>query len=358
MAKTVLIVEDNELNMKLFRDLLEAHGYQTSGTSNGFEALDLVRKLRPDLILMDIKMPGLDGIAAARRIADLSRRTRVILMSADLTVTNPGAQLVTGPAETEMGRNALIGASYDWSREISTHEPEYYRWNQWFFLQMFQRGLAYRKDSAVNWCPNDQTVLANEQVVGGRCERCDAIVTKKKLTQWYFKITEYADRLLADMDQLEGHWPDRVLSMQRNWIGRSTGALARFESLLVQFLQTITVDDQWFPRYHGTPDWIEKYIFPGGELASVGEMLKSLARTTSLSMYHAENCGTHYAHTLRAWRARFRNNLARVRALGFDDRLPSPARGLFELGPGVVLGHEHGDVFLTARCDASQVRHR
>ena len=88
----------------------------------------------------------------------------------------------------------------------------------------------------------------------------------------------------------------------------------------VMFLQTITVDDQWFPKYHGTPDWIEKYIFPGGELASVGEILKSLARTTSLSLYHAENCGTHYAHTLRAWRARFHHNLARVRALGFDDR--------------------------------------
>lgn len=88
----------------------------------------------------------------------------------------------------------------------------------------------------------------------------------------------------------------------------------------VMFLQTITVDDQWFPKYHGTPDWIEKYIFPGGELASLGELQRSLARTTSLSLYHAENCGTHYARTLRAWRARFRQNVARVRALGFDDR--------------------------------------
>ena len=88
----------------------------------------------------------------------------------------------------------------------------------------------------------------------------------------------------------------------------------------LMFLQTITVDDQWFPRYHGTPDWIEKYIFPGGELASVGEILKSLARTTSLSLYHAENCGTHYARTLHAWRARFHQRLDRVRALGFDER--------------------------------------
>ena len=91
-----------------------------------------------------------------------------------------------------------------------------------------ERGLAYRKGSAVNWCPNDQTVLANEQVVAGRCERCGAEVTKRELTQWYFRITEYADRLLDDMAQLEGRWPERVLLMQKNWIGRSTGAHVDF----------------------------------------------------------------------------------------------------------------------------------
>ena len=94
--------------------------------------------------------------------------------------------------------------SFDWDRVLNTCDPEYYRWNQWLFLRMFERGLAYRKDSTVNWCPNDQTVLANEQVVAGRCERCDTLVTKKKLTQWYFRITDYADRLLDDMAQLEG----------------------------------------------------------------------------------------------------------------------------------------------------------
>ena len=114
--------------------------------------------------------------------------------------------------------------SFDWDRVLRTCDPEYYRWNQWLFLRFFERGLAYRRPSLVNWCPNDQTVLANEQVIDGRCERCDALVTKKKLTQWYFKITEYADRLLDDMAQLEGRWPDKVLTMQRNWIGRSTGA--------------------------------------------------------------------------------------------------------------------------------------
>ncbi|QTV80762.1 leucine--tRNA ligase [Microbacterium sp. NIBRBAC000506063] len=116
------------------------------------------------------------------------------------------------------------GSSYDWTRVLHTSDPEYYRWNQWLFQTLYERGLAYRKDSPVNWCPNDQTVLANEQVVDGHCERCGAEVIKKKLTQWYFKITDYADRLLDDLNQLEGFWPHKVLQMQRNWIGRSVGA--------------------------------------------------------------------------------------------------------------------------------------
>ena len=119
--------------------------------------------------------------------------------------------------------------SFDWDRTFNTCDPEYYRWNQWLFLQMFERGLAYRKASKVNWCPSCQTVLANEQVVAGLCERCDTAVTKKKLTQWYFKITDYADRLLDDMSQLEGQWPEKVLTMQRNWIGRSAGANVDFQ---------------------------------------------------------------------------------------------------------------------------------
>jgi len=119
--------------------------------------------------------------------------------------------------------------SFDWDRVLNTCDPEYYQWNQWFFLQMYNRGLAYRKNSNVNWCPSCQTVLANEQVVGGECERCDSVVTKKKLNQWYFKITDYADRLLDDMKELEGEWPEKVLLMQRNWIGRSQGAEVSFE---------------------------------------------------------------------------------------------------------------------------------
>ena len=119
--------------------------------------------------------------------------------------------------------------SFDWDRVLHTCDPEYYKWNQWLFLKMFEKGLAYRKESAVNWCPDCQTVLANEQVVAGLCERCDSAVTKKKLNQWYLKITDYADRLLDDMDQLEGAWPEKVLLMQRNWIGRSTGAQVDFK---------------------------------------------------------------------------------------------------------------------------------
>ncbi|MDI2097918.1 leucine--tRNA ligase [Ruicaihuangia caeni] len=121
-------------------------------------------------------------------------------------------------------------ASFDWDRVLHTSDPAYYKWNQWIFLRMFEKGLAYRKDSWVNWDPVDQTVLANEQVLAdGTSERSGAVVVKKKLTQWYFKITDYADRLLDDLDQLEGKWPHKVLQMQRNWIGRSMGADVDFE---------------------------------------------------------------------------------------------------------------------------------
>ncbi|MDY6055450.1 leucine--tRNA ligase [Micrococcus sp.] len=130
------------------------------------------------------------------------------------------------------------GIAVDWSRELHTSDPEYYRWTQWLFQQLYKKGLAYRKDSPVNWCPKDQTVLANEQVVDGHCERCGTEVTKRTLNQWYFRITDYADALLDDMDELTGHWPERVLAMQRNWIGRSHGAHVDFQ---VEDGPTITV---------------------------------------------------------------------------------------------------------------------
>ncbi|WP_207934140.1 leucine--tRNA ligase [Actinomadura sp. KC06] len=126
--------------------------------------------------------------------------------------------------DTQASSFHRFAPSFDWTRRLHTSDPEYYKWTQWLFLRFYDRGLAYRKGGHVNWCPKDQTVLANEQVVGGHCERCGTLVEKRVLTQWYFKITDYADRLLDDMEQLEGKWPERVLLMQRNWIGRSTGA--------------------------------------------------------------------------------------------------------------------------------------
>ncbi len=116
-----------------------------------------------------------------------------------------------------------LGLAYDWEREVQTCNPDYYKWMQWIFIQFYNKGLAYKKENPVNWCPSCQTVLANEQVVDGCCERCKSPVGKKNLSQWYFKITDYADRLLNNLDKLEG-WPNKVKVMQKNWIGKSTGA--------------------------------------------------------------------------------------------------------------------------------------
>ncbi|MBO4725492.1 MAG: class I tRNA ligase family protein, partial [Firmicutes bacterium] len=121
-----------------------------------------------------------------------------------------------------------MGLSYDWDRTVETCNENYYRWMQWIFIQFYKKGLAYKKESQVNWCPSCATVLANEQVVDGCCERCKTVVTKKKLSQWYLKITDYAERLLGNLDKLEG-WPDKVKIMQRNWIGKSHGAELTFD---------------------------------------------------------------------------------------------------------------------------------
>ncbi|MEK6325121.1 MAG: leucine--tRNA ligase [Acidobacteriota bacterium] len=122
-----------------------------------------------------------------------------------------------------------MGLSYDWSREIATCDPEYYKWNQWFFMRMWERGMLYRKLAPVNWCPKEDISLSNEQASGGECWRCGSPVIQKQLLQWFARITDYADQLLDDLNKLEGKWPDRVISMQRNWIGRSLGAEVRFE---------------------------------------------------------------------------------------------------------------------------------
>ena len=135
-----------------------------------------------------------------------------------------------------------FGFSFDWRREISTCEPEYYRWNQWFFLRMLERGLAYKKKSRVNWCPKCATVLANEQVVNGYCWRHeDTLVETREIEQWFLKTTAYAEELLDDLKLLEGGWPERVITMQRNWIGKSTGAKVRFAVADVGAGETIEV---------------------------------------------------------------------------------------------------------------------
>ncbi|MBC9954663.1 leucine--tRNA ligase [Leucobacter sp. cx-42] len=154
--------------------------------------------------------------------------------------------------------------SFDWSRVLHTSDPEYYKWNQWLFLKMYEKGLAYRKASWVNWDPVDQTVLANEQVLAdGTSERSGAMVVKKKLTQWYFRITDYADRLLDDLDTLEGQWPTKVLNMQRNWIGRSRGAEVEFE---------IEGRDEKVPVFTTRPDTLHGATFmvvaPDADLAA------------------------------------------------------------------------------------------
>ncbi|MDT8282840.1 MAG: leucine--tRNA ligase, partial [Gammaproteobacteria bacterium] len=120
-----------------------------------------------------------------------------------------------------------LGFAYDWQRELATCKPDYYRWEQWLFTRLFKKGMAYKKTAGVNWCPNDQTVLANEQVIDGRCWRCDTQVERREIAQWFMKITDYAEQLLDDLDQLEG-WPEQVRTMQRNWIGRSTGVELQF----------------------------------------------------------------------------------------------------------------------------------
>ena len=122
----------------------------------------------------------------------------------------------------------LMGTGYDWSRELATCDPSYYRWNQWLFLRLYEDGLAYKREAPVNWCPKDQTVLANEQVIDGRCWRCDSLVERRNLSQWFLKITAFADRLLASIDALDG-WPEKIRVMQRNWIGRSEGVTFSFD---------------------------------------------------------------------------------------------------------------------------------
>ena len=178
-----------------------------------------------------------------------------------------------------------MGFGYDWSREISTCEPEYYRWNQWFFLKMYQRGLAYQKEALLNWCPECQTVLANEQVVNGCCWRHETTrVEQRALKQWFLKITDYADELLKDLNTLEGGWPDRVITMQRNWIGRSEGAEVDFT--LEGAREKIRVFTTRIDTIYGATclilapghPLVERIVTKPEDRARVKEMLDSTAR--------------------------------------------------------------------------------
>lgn len=163
-----------------------------------------------------------------------------------LPAENAAIQHHTHPAEWTFGnmdrmREQLksLAFSYDWQREYATCKPDYYKWTQWLFLKFWERGLVYRKEQLVNWCPSCATVLANEQVVDGACERCSTKVTRKNLEQWFFKITDYADRLLNNLDNLPG-WPEKVKAMQRNWIGRSEGTVIKFQIDEKDFLECFT----------------------------------------------------------------------------------------------------------------------
>src|SRR5947209_4825494 len=149
--------------------------------------------------------------------------------NAAISAKKPPREWTLGNIANMKRQMKRLGFAYDWSREVTTCFPEYYRWNQWFFLKLYEKGLAYRKKSKVNWCPECATVLANEQVVNGCCWRHEFVpVEQRELEQWFLRITNYADELLADLNKLEGAWPERVVSMQRNWIGRSEGAEVDF----------------------------------------------------------------------------------------------------------------------------------
>ena len=162
------------------------------------------------------------------------------------------------------GQLKRLGISYDWDREVTTCKEDYYRWTQWIFLQLYKKGLAYKKEAAVNWCEKCGTVLANEQVIDGKCWRCDSVVEKKYLSQWFFKITDYAESLLKDLDKLKG-WGDNVKTMQANWIGKSQGAILKFK---------VVEKDLEIPVYTTRPDTVHgiTYLVVAPEYKDIEEL--------------------------------------------------------------------------------------
>ncbi|HYK52931.1 MAG TPA: leucine--tRNA ligase, partial [Candidatus Eremiobacteraceae bacterium] len=185
----------------------------------------------------------------------------------------------------------MLGTSYDWTREVDTSSPEYYRWTQWLFLLMYRRGLAYKKEAPVNWCPVDQTVLANEQAEGGVCWRCGSVVERRLLNQWFFKITAYADALLEGIDRLDG-WPERVRTMQRNWIGRSEGVTFSFgvegleDSISVFTTRLDTVSGATFIAIAAEHPLVEEIIRGKSEASAVREFVGSIKDKSELERTH------------------------------------------------------------------------
>ncbi len=176
----------------------------------------------------------------------------------------------------------MLGLSYDWEREVATCKPDYYKWTQWLFIQLYKKGLAYKKEAAVNWCEKCGTVLANEQVIDGKCWRCDSIVEKKYLSQWFFKITDYAERLLKDLDLLDG-WGDNVKTMQANWIGKSEGAIFRFPVVDAPSGEKMEV-----PVYTTRPDTVHgiTYLVVAPEYKDI-EKLTTAENKTAVEEYRA-----------------------------------------------------------------------
>ncbi|WP_257292993.1 leucine--tRNA ligase [Endozoicomonas sp. ONNA1] len=183
------------------------------------------------------------------------------------------------------GQLKRLGFGYDWNRELATCKPDYYKWEQWFFTQLYEKGLVYKKMSSVNWCPNDATVLANEQVEDGRCWRCDTLVERKELPQWFVKITAYADELLADLDQLED-WPEQVKAMQRNWIGRSEGVQMTFE-----IANPTAGSPEEFQIYTTRPDTLMGVTYIG--VATEHPIAKAAAANNPKLAAFIKECKTH-----------------------------------------------------------------
>jgi len=216
---------------------METRAYKTEETSTKpkYYALAMFPYPSGDLHMGHVRNYSIvDVIARYKRMQGFNVLHPIGWDSFGLPAENAAIKHQTPPADwtwkniANMRRQLKeMGISYDWDREMATCHPGYYKWTQWIFIEFFKRGLAYKKKAAVNWCPSCSTVLANEQVVDGACERCETVVTKKILEQWFFKITDYADVLLQDLDKLPG-WPDKVKAMQRNWIGRSEGVEVSF----------------------------------------------------------------------------------------------------------------------------------